>query len=225
MFQAVILAGGFGTRLKSVSGDIPKPMVDVAGEPFLYRLMRKLEANGCDRIILSLGYRADYVKQRVLEDRPVNSEVLFSVENEPLGTGGGIKKAASLITEEKFIVLNGDSYSDIDFEDFYRKGEGAGLLISGVTVNDVSRYGTLELDQDKKVISLVEKGMTGSGIINSGIYIVTKSEILNYPQDSFSFEQNFVQSYSASFFAYVTDGYFIDIGIPEDYHAACEYFK
>ncbi len=224
MFEAVILAGGFGTRLKTISGDLPKPMVDVAGAPFLYRLMRKLEACGCDRIVLSLGYRADYIIDSVTRDQPVDCTVDFSVETVPLGTGGAIKKAATYIGADKFVVLNGDSFSDIDYAKFYGASVNTDLLISGVVVDEVSRYGSLELTSDNKVTALVEKGRTGKGIINSGIYVVTKQDIVSKEKDVFSFEEDFVQGYSGRFYAFVTDGYFVDIGIPGDYHAACAYF-
>ncbi len=225
MFEAVILCGGFGTRLKEVSGDIPKPMVEVAGTPFLYRLMQKLENYGCKKIVLSLGYQAQYVIDCVRRDAPVECEVVFVVEDKPLGTGGAIKKSAQKINSKKFLVLNGDSYSDIDFLDFFQAGSNVDLLISGVEVSDASRYGTLKLSDANKVEALIEKGITGKGIINSGIYVVSKSEVLAFPKETFSFEQDFVQTYNGRFKACVTDGYFIDIGIPEDYYAACHYFS
>lgn len=224
MFEAVILAGGMGTRLKSVSGDLPKPMVNVAGTPFLYRLMRQLEASGCSKIVLSLGYRADYVQARVETDQPVKIPVDFAIEHEPLGTGGAIKNAALQISADKFLVLNGDSYSDIDFLEFSRIARNADLLISGVSISEAGRYGTLNLTDEKDVEQLVEKGVTGPGIINSGIYVVRKDEIVGFPSERFSFETDFVRTYKGKFKAQVNDGYFIDIGIPEDYHRACEYF-
>lgn len=224
MREAVILAGGFGSRLKSVSGDTPKPMVDVAGVPFLYRLMKKLERDGFSKIILSLGYSAEYVQARVEFSKPVDCEVLYSIESEPLGTGGAIKKAASLIEGQKFVVLNGDSYSEIDYADFFERGSNVDLLISGNEVLDVSRYGTLDLAEDGEVLKLVEKGRVGPGIINSGVYLVNKEDIEAKVEDVFSFEQDYVQDYTGRFYSYQTDGYFIDIGIPEDYYAACEYF-
>ncbi len=225
MFEAVILAGGFGTRLKEVSGELPKPMVDVGGKPFLYRLMQRLEYFGCHRIVLSLGYRADYVIERIEGDTPVRCDVDYVVEKDAMGTGGAIKLSASAVRSEKFLVLNGDSYSDIDYSEFFQASDRADLLISGVYVPDVTRYGTLDISDDGQVERLVEKGRSGAGIINSGIYVVRTSEILSFPKKIFSFEQDFVQGFGGSFYAYVTDGYFVDIGIPDDYYAACEKFS
>ncbi len=224
MFEAVILAGGFGTRLKEVSGGLPKPMVDVGGRPFLYRLMQRLEHFGCRRIILSLGYRADYVIKSIERDVPVRCEVDYVVEKEEMGTGGAIKLSAASVKSDKFVVLNGDSFSDIDYSDFFAASEKADLLISGVFVPDVTRYGTLDIDDDGRVEHLVEKGRSGSGIINSGIYVVRTPDMLSFAKKIFSFEQDFVQNFDGSFYAYITDGYFVDIGIPDDYYAACEKF-
>jgi len=224
MYEAVILAGGMGTRLKSVSGDTPKPMVSVAGQPFLYRLMQKLEADGCEHIVLSVGYRADFIISRLKQDQPVKIRVSFAVEQEPLGTGGAIKKAAGSIKSEQFIVLNGDSYSDVSFSDLINQAKNSAILISGVNIEDASRYGTLELTTDSTVIRLVEKGISGPGIINSGVYVVSRKDILSFPEDKFSFEIDFLGSFNGKFSAAVDYGYFIDIGIPEDYHRACEYF-
>ena len=158
MFEAVILAGGKGTRLKSVSGDIPKPMVDLNGKPFLYKLMEQLERYGCSSITLSLGYRADYIIDKILKDKPVNCQVNFSVEKVPLGTGGAIKLAAEKIVGNKFLVINGDTYSEVDFSSMFKLGSKYDLVISGVKVDDASRYGTLNVDDEGYVISMSEKG-------------------------------------------------------------------
>jgi len=224
MFEAVILAGGMGTRLKSVSGDTPKPMVEVAGQPFLYRLMRSLENNGCEHIVLSLGYRADYIARMIEKDRPVDIPVSFATESEPLGTGGAIKNAAKLINSDKFLVLNGDSFSDVSFAKLIEQAKSADLLISGVKIEDAGRYGTLELTPDYKVTRLIEKGISGPGIINSGIYVVSRQDIMAFAQNKFSFEVDYLGQFNGRFRASVNDGYFIDIGIPEDYYRACEYF-
>ncbi|EOW9250405.1 TPA: nucleotidyltransferase family protein [Vibrio cholerae] len=225
MFEAVILAGGMGTRLKSVSGDIPKPMVDVNGKPFLYRTMQRLEAQGCSKIVLSLCYKADYIMERINIDKPVNCQVIFTVEESPLGTGGAIKLAASKISADKFVALNGDTHCEINYIDFLDFSQGNQLAISGVFVDDVSRYGSLILDSDNNVLSMKEKGSFGSGVINSGIYVVNTNEVLNFDSNSFSFEEDFFQNYLGSIKAFLTDGLFIDIGIPEDYYKACKMIK
>lgn len=222
MFEAVILAGGQGTRLKTVTGDLPKPMVDVNGVPFLYRLMKRLESQGCSKIVLSLCYQADYIIECIKKDKPVTCDVDFTVELSPLGTGGAIKLAASKITADTFIALNGDTYCEIDYNKFLAFAADAQLTISGVFVEDVSRYGTLDIDSNNNVQSMKEKGPSGPGVINSGMYAICTADIRAFALDNFSFEQDYVQTYQVSFKAYQTDGYFIDIGIPEDYHRACK---
>lgn len=221
MFEAVILAGGMGTRLKSVTGELPKPMVDVGGIPFLYRLMKRLESQGCSRIVLSLCYRADFIIEQVTKDMPVKCIVDFAVEELPLDTGGAIKLASKFITKSQFIVLNGDTYCDVDYNELGGSAIKGGLLICAAHVDDVTRYGTLTLDDSNNVLSMNEKAHSGSGLINSGIYVVTTSEIISYNQDKFSFELDFIQKYKGQFKAFITNSYFVDIGIPEDYHKFC----
>lgn len=225
MFEAVILAGGQGTRLKSVTGELPKPMVDVNGIPFLYRLMKRLEEQGCQRIVLSLCYKADYIIERINNEQPVSCVVNFAVEKQPLDTGGAIKYSSQYITTEKFIVLNGDTYSDLDYNELVEHAKTSGLVICGVHINDVSRYGTLEIDDNNAIKSMNEKGSTGPGIINSGTYVITTKEITRFEKDIFSFERDYVKNYSGTFTAFVSKGYFIDIGIPEDYHRICQQIK
>lgn len=225
MYDVVILAGGFGTRLKTISGELPKPMVDISGQPFLYRLMKYLEEQGVRRIILSLSYKANYIIEQVQKDNPVSCEIDFIVEKEALGTGGAIKFATSKVNTEQFIVLNGDTYCELDYKAFINSSKNAQLLISGVEVSDVSRYGSLQLDNDNNVLAMVEKGPSGAGVINSGTYCLYKNIIENFPEDKFSFETDFLPEFDGVFKAYTSKPYFIDIGIPEDYHKACERFK
>jgi D-glycero-alpha-D-manno-heptose 1-phosphate guanylyltransferase len=208
-----------------VSGDIPKPMVDLNGRPFLYKLMEQLEGYGCKSITLALGYRADYIISKILEDRPVNCAVNFSIEESSLGTGGAIKLAATHVTGDKFLVLNGDTFSEVDFLSMYKTAYDYNLVISGIRVADASRYGTLSVSCDGQVLGMNEKGSSGPGIVNSGSYIVTKSDIMNFKMDSFSFEEDYIPSLIDSFFAYITQSYFIDIGVPEDYYKACKKIK
>lgn len=225
MFDVVILAGGLGTRLKTISGEIPKPMVDISGEPFLYRLMKYLEEQGVRKIILSLSYKADYIIEQVQRSTPVDCDIDFIVEKEPLGTGGAIKLAASKVKTDRFIVLNGDTYCELDYQAFIKSSEHVSMLISGVEVDDVSRYGSLKLDDENNVLAMLEKGSKGTGVINSGTYLLCKNIIEDFPLDKFSFETDFLPQFNGIFKAYRSKPYFIDIGIPEDYHKACEKFR
>ncbi|EGR1424106.1 hypothetical protein D8X77_12665 [Vibrio vulnificus] len=222
MFEAVILAGGKGTRLSSITQGLPKPMVEVGGIPFLYKLMKRLDDSGCERIVLSLGYKADYVVERIKTDKPVDCEVCFSIEDEPLGTGGAIKKSASLIHANKFIVLNGDTYCEMNYRNLFNFSQEYDLVISGVRVSDSGRYGTLTIDTENNVNSINEKGVSKEGIINSGVYVVSKNDLFHFDKNVFSFEVDFLNSFKGSFKCFLVNGYFIDIGIPEDYYKACE---
>lgn len=217
MFESIILAGGFGTRLREVSGNIPKPMVEVGSEPFLYKLMKKLETDGCSKIILSLYYQSEYIISRINKDKPVECEVCFCIEDVPLGTGGALKLASKYVSQEKFIALNGDTYQDINYAKFYNQSSNSDLYISAVKLDKCDRYGILEFDNKLNIISMSSKGSDGGGYINSGTYVIKKNEISKYKSDIFSFEKDFIEEFKGTFKAYVHDNLFIDIGIPIDY--------
>ena len=227
MYNALILAGGLGTRLRTVTGGVPKPMVEVAGMPFLYRIMKRLEASNCTRICLSLSYKADYIIQRVRADTPVNVPVSFIVEDEPLGTGGAIKyAAANFIQNEKFLVLNGDTFIDIDYWNFFKQKREATTLLCGVKVNNSGRYGRVGMDGHGLVTSFEEKVNGEAGIINSGLYRLKRSEIVNFDSHNvFSFEKEYLKPSSRKIHCIVSEGFFVDIGIPRDYRLACDYFR
>lgn len=222
MFEAVILMGGFGTRLKDVSGDMPKPMVPVGGEPFVYKLMRKLESEGCVKIVLSLHFRAEYVVKLVERDMPVKCAVVFVIEEEPLGTGGAIKLAARAISSDYFIAINGDTFCEIDYAAFYTQNRGHELAIAGVYIKDASRYGFLELDGNMNIRGMREKGISGEGYINSGSYLIARRSIIDFPASGFSFENDYIGEGRLPIKCHLVSGTFIDIGIPEDYFRACE---
>jgi len=222
MFEAVILMGGFGTRLKDVSGKTPKPMVVVGNEPFVYLLMKKLEASGCSKIVLSLHYRARYIIEKISSDAPVNCPVVFVVEDEPLGTGGGIKLAAAQITSEYFIAINGDTYCEINYRDFYNQTDDFDLMIAGVHVDNIERYGSLDLDSQLGITALREKGALGAGYINCGTYLINRQMIMDFKSSKFSFEIEFIPQCDFPIRSYLVDSIFVDIGIPEDYFYACE---
>lgn len=221
MFEAIVLIGGFGTRLKSVSGRIPKPMMPIGEVPFLYLLLRRLETAGCSRIILSMYYEADAIKAKLIADRPVSCEIVFVVENQPLGTGGAIKHATKSVLGEDFIALNGDTFSDIDYYDFYKASVGNELVISGVNISDAQRYGALQFDKEFNLICMTEKGMAGPAVINGGTYFVKKDSISSFEKSIFSFENDFIPRNLSKTKVYLFEGNFIDIGIPEDYLLAC----
>ena len=221
MFEAVILVGGFGTRLKSVSGNIPKPMVQVGGRPFLNLLLEKLEKAGCKRIILSLHYQADLIKHQISHDKPVSCEIIYVIEETPLGTGGAIKLASKSVIGQSFLALNGDTYSDINYAEFYKNSIGHELVLSGVKVDNAKRYGKLIFDSNYNLISMTEKGSCEKGIINSGTYLIAKSSVSIIAESKFSFEESLIPRFYNTAKVFVFEGKFIDIGIPKDYELAC----
>jgi D-glycero-alpha-D-manno-heptose 1-phosphate guanylyltransferase len=217
--EAIILAGGFGTRLQSRLDGIPKPMVMVAGRPFLEILVDRLVDSGFDRVILSVGHLANVIQVHfgsAWREVPVD----YVVEEEPLGTGGAIRKALGQITEPEAFVLNGDTWLEVDYRAMYelhRQSE-ASITLALASVPDMARYGGVEL-RDGQVVSFIEKGRVGAGWINGGVYILSKDFPWreNLPS-RFSFETDVLLPLlpSLKHSAFLSYGKFIDIGVPED---------
>jgi D-glycero-alpha-D-manno-heptose 1-phosphate guanylyltransferase len=221
--EVIILAGGFGTRLKSVVPDLPKPMANVAGKPFLEILLNSLIKKGAKRIILSVGYMANKIIDYFGNDF-AGIEIIYEIENSPLGTGGAIYNALKKCTSDHVLVLNGDTFFDIDIllaEFTWQKNYTP--LIFGCLVSDTSRYGRLDIDKNNRIIGFKEKGESGSGLINAGGYLLPVNifgeKLIEMP---FSFENDFLVKILnvIKFEALIVSGKFIDIGIPDDYARA-----
>jgi D-glycero-alpha-D-manno-heptose 1-phosphate guanylyltransferase len=219
MLEAIILAGGFGTRLKEVVPDLPKPMAPINGKPFLAYLLDGLAKKGFKRVILSVGYMAEKIIN-YFGCQYEGIELVYSLETEPLGTGGATKLALERCTQDHIYVLNGDTYLDFEvdeIESLWHKNHQP--IIVGVEVEDVSRYGRLGLNNDS-VISFVEKGIAGKGFINAGCYVFKLNQLENnITNPPFSLEIDFlaeeVGKQSFNFFA--SKEFFLDIGMPDDY--------
>lgn len=220
--EAIILAGGFGTRLKGVISNIPKPMAPVNnGRPFLSYVFDNLIINGVDRLVLSVGYKYEIIK-KFYGDSYKSCEIIYSVESKPLGTGGAIKKALKYVNGHYFFIVNGDTFFKTDLKKgiekiFCKKFD---IIIFLRTMKDFDRYGSVELDSENKIIAFQEKKYIELGLINSGIYISSKSILEKLPKiNTFSFEKDFLEKRVSelNFKAIIKEGYFIDIGIPEDY--------
>jgi len=226
--EAIILAGGFGTRLQSRLDGIPKPMVQVAGQPFLQILVDRLVDSGFDRVILSVGHLAS-----VIQDHFGNAwrgvPVDYVVEDAPLGTGGAIRKSMERVSEPEAFVLNGDTWLEVD----YRTMNAAHcalrrtITLALAHVPDTSRYGGVEL-KDDRVAGFIEKGRTGPGWINGGVYILARD--FPWPENlpgRFSFEIDILLPLlpSLNHAVYVSSGRFIDIGVPEDLDRAQAEFR
>jgi len=227
--EAVILAGGLGTRLKSVIKDIPKPMAEICRRPFLSYILDYLNNQGIKRVILSVGYKWKVIKD-FFGSQYKNLELEYAIEDKPLGTGGGLKNALKYVCKEEVFVLNGDTFFDIDLNLFYNlhKSKNSKLSIALKKTENTERYGIVEIDENNRIVSFLEKKKGGSGFINGGIYLLNKKFFNAVMQENnFSLEKDFLERYfrEYEFFGFPFDGLFVDIGIPEDYEKAKNYLK
>ena len=228
--DVIVLCGGFGTRLSSVLKDLPKPMAPVSGKPFLYYILKKLEAEGFRRFILSTGYLGDKISARFGE-KSGEADIVYAREKEPLGTGGGIRYAMQYCSSGEVLVMNGDTFFDIPLNTFVEmhRREKADVSIALKKVDDCSRYGFVETDDKGRITAFREKKEGKKDcFINGGIYTVNRKTFMDLPLgEKFSMEKDFFQKYvnSLIFKGFPFDNYFIDIGIPEDYEKAQSDFK
>ncbi|EAL2420700.1 D-glycero-D-manno-heptose 1-phosphate guanosyltransferase [Campylobacter jejuni] len=213
--QAIILCGGLGTRLKSVIKDIPKPMAPINDKPFLEFIFEYLKKQGIKEIILAVSYKYEVIKE-YFKDEFLGIKIKYSIEKEPLGTGGAIKEALKFVKNEAY-VLNGDTFFDIDLSKL--KLNESKICIALKQMNDFDRYGMINIDKHGLVISFEEKVFKKQGLINGGIYLLTKDIFNDFAlQKKFSFEEFLQENYNnLKARAEIFDDYFIDIGVPEDY--------
>lgn len=221
--QAIILAGGLGTRLRSVLADLPKPMAPVAGRPFLAHVLDALVKAGFESAVLAVGYRYEAIRDH-FGAAYRGMRLAYSVEASPLGTGGAIRLAADLVHADPVFVLNGDTYLELDYAAMLaaHRAAGAGISVAVCEVPDVGRYGSLEVTADR-IVGFREKGRSGPGFINAGTYLLSAEVITRIPIGRpHSFEQELLMPLVAEIqpLAFVTYGKFIDIGVPEDYARA-----
>ena len=224
----VILAGGLGTRLRSIVGDLPKVLASVNGRPFLSYLLDQLITAGFSNIILCTGHKGDMVKDAFgLNYKGLN--IRYSHEPEPLGTGGALRYALPMIENEIILVMNGDSFIDVDMCNFigwYLKGEyDASILLT--KVEDTSRYGCVKIGADGKVIRFEEKqGGLEQGWINAGVYLFKSSLLQSIPFGKpYSLERQFLPGLIVkSFYGYLCESNFRDIGTPTSYVKAGGFF-
>lgn len=228
--EAIILAGGLGTRLKHILQETPKPMAPVNGKPFLSYLIDYLHDWGISRIILSVGYKYQDIHSYFTEKQG-DIDLIYSVEDEPQGTGGGILKALDHLIGDDGLVLNGDSMFRINMDLFevFHRSKNSLLSIALRYQEETGRYGRVEMDDRQRITGFVEKGEgTSGGWINGGIYLVNKTFFLENSQaERFSLEMDFLPRciHSQRLYGYMAEGYFIDIGTPESYRRAQHEFK
>jgi D-glycero-alpha-D-manno-heptose 1-phosphate guanylyltransferase len=223
---AIILAGGLGTRLRSSVPHLPKCMAPVAGKPFLHYVIEHLKKQGVEKFIFSLGYMSEMI-EAYLNDQHSMINVQYSIEAEPLGTGGAIKLACGKATEKTVLVVNGDTLFSIDLVklSLFHNMCGADCTLSLKPMQNFDRYGAVEMNKDYSIASFKEKQHYDSGLINAGVYALNVSKFLkeDFPE-IFSFEKGYLEKFTGQrrFYGVVQDEYFIDIGIPEDYARAQE---
>jgi D-glycero-alpha-D-manno-heptose 1-phosphate guanylyltransferase len=227
--EAIILAGGLGTRLRSVVTDLPKCMAPVAGQPFLKHVIRYFLSQGIERFIFSLGYKHEIVEEFLHAEFPTLN-FQRSIEKDPLGTGGAIQLACKRATEKNVIVVNGDSLFKVDVQKgfaFHIDNDAECTLVLK-PMNDFDRYGVVELDTNFTVKKFKEKQFYQSGDINGGVYVLNVESFIDYGfAEMFSFEKEYLEKHVhlGKIFGTIQDEYFIDIGIPEDYQRAQEELK
>jgi D-glycero-alpha-D-manno-heptose 1-phosphate guanylyltransferase len=222
--EAIILAGGLGTRLRGVLPDIPKCMAPVAGRPFLFHVINYLRSQGIERFIFSLGYKHQIIEQW-LGEQFATLDYRCVIEQEPLGTGGAILWSCKKASGRNVLVANGDTLFKINAENLVavHLEKDADCTLTLKPMKDFDRYGVVELNNDGSIKRFNEKQFYQSGLINGGIYALNVKKFLSevFPP-KFSFEKDYLERLCAErkFYGVTEEGYFIDIGIPEDYNRA-----
>ncbi len=221
--QAIILAGGFGTRLQSVVSDVPKPMAPINGKPFLEYMLDELNIYGFTKAVLAVGYKKECIMD-YFQNKYKNIDIVYSIEDEPLGTGGCVKQAMKFIDDDFVFVLNGDTMFKIDFNKMSQINK---LSIACKRMFNFDRYGKVNIENGI-IQSFSEKMHVDDGYINGGIYYLPKNIFDKFDlEKKFSMEKDFFEKYMSNLNinAFLSEDYFIDIGIPEDYEKAQTDFK
>jgi len=220
--EAIVLAGGFGTRLSKVINSVTKPMAPVSNKPFLTYILDDMIGKGINNIVIAVCYKKESIID-YFQDTYNGATIQYSIENTPLLTGGAIKKAMSYCVNDNIFVINGDTFFDLNFKDmcYCHDNRENGITMAVKKMDKFSRYGSVCIADDNKIVAFNEKAYMEEGYINGGIYLVRKGLLQNYP-DKFSMENDCLPNLvkENGVFAFKSDGFFIDIGIPEDYEYA-----
>lgn len=222
--EAIILAGGLGTRLRDTVPDLPKCMAPVAGRPFLFYVINYLRSQGIEKFIFSLGYMHEIIEE-YLSSNFSTLDYQCSIENEPLGTGGAILLACTKVTEKQVVVTNGDTLYKANLHNaaIFHMHHMAECTLLLKPMTDFDRYGVVETDKEKLVTSFKEKQYYKEGNINGGLYLLDAGRFMDeeFPQ-KFSFEKDYLEKLynQRRIYGLTDDSYFIDIGIPEDFNRA-----
>jgi D-glycero-alpha-D-manno-heptose 1-phosphate guanylyltransferase len=221
--EAIILAGGLGTRLRSRISGVPKAMAPIAGRPFLEILLRQLERCGCTRVVLAVGYMHAAIEEH-FGGSFGGVRLEYAVEDSPLGTGGAIRSTLAMAREDAVLVLNGDTFLDANYAEMMRfhLEEGAVMTMAIVRQADIARYGGVMVS-GRCIVGFKEKGRLGPGWINAGAYVMNTK--LEWPADlgeRFSIERDFLMPHVVELApaAFEVRGFFLDIGVSEDFDHA-----
>ena len=222
--EAIILAGGLGTRLRSAVPDLPKCMAPVNGRPFVDYVIRYLQSQGVEQFIFALGYKHEYFLDYLRQALP-GGNYRLSTEDVPLGTGGAIRYAATLATDKNILVTNGDTLfkGDLQALAVFHQQTGAHCTLSLKPMRQFDRYGVVTTGINGRITHFSEKQFYAEGLINAGMYIIQLASFMAEPlPEKFSFEKDYLEAVFTRDILYglAQDTYFIDIGIPEDYARA-----
>lgn len=222
--EAIILAGGLGTRLRAAVPDLPKCMAPILAKPFIGYLTDYLYQQGIQKFVFSLGYKHELVQQYLLTQYG-GLDIRFSVESSPLGTGGAVLLACKMIADEDVLVVNGDSFFKVNLAELCALHEtcNADCTLALKPMQNFDRYGVVELNTDNSVKNFKEKQFFQEGLINGGLYAlnILSFSSKNFPE-AFSFEKDYLERFAEArqFYGLEQGEYFIDIGIPEDFERA-----
>lgn len=219
--EAIILAGGLGTRLRSEVPDLPKCMAPVGGRPFIGYITDYFRRAGIGRFIFALGYKSAAFEEFFAREFP-DGGYAVSLEDSPLGTGGAIRQACTLGLDPSVLILNGDTFFHIDLEALsnFHTAHAADCSLCLKPMQDFDRFGVVELDVDARVRKFREKQPYRSGLINGGVYALNREQFLQEELPPvFSFEKDYLEKMleTRRVYGLEQNDYFIDIGIPEDY--------
>lgn len=218
--EAIILAGGLGTRLKDCVENLPKPLAPIGGKPFIEYILNYLYIYGIHRVIVSTGYMSETIKETIGKSHK-GILIEYCEEEYPLGTGGAIKKSLSLCHDSNIIVINGDTFFDVNLLEMKKIHEAAenDITLAAKYILNTYRSGCI-CTENGKLTGFQEKGVSASGLINGGIYFIKRDALENINEEKFSFEKQILEKLDRKIGVFESDGYFIDIGIPEDYKKA-----
>jgi len=218
--EAIVLAGGLGTRLRAVVSDVPKPLAPIAGRPFLFWLLDGFARQGLRRVVLATCYMSATIEAAV-GPRFAGMDIAYLVEESPLGTGGAVWASLAACVSERVLVANGDTWLGADVASLAACAPAADLVMAVRRVPDRARYGSVRVEGDA-VLGLDEKGLTGPGLVNAGLYLMRRDLLVRRPMPgSFSLETELLaQPGELDMRVWPTDAAFIDIGTPEDFVAA-----